>query len=169
MRISRSKTIFSPAAAAALAAAVGSAAWWSAAQADDHNLSQSAAPAAVTGAPSFANLIAHVAPAVVSIDVERRGGRQDVGFSEGQDFGGRTVRPSSSCSPSAATAKPRAPRPSSTCSRTASRPSRRRKGRGHRLRVFISRDGYIVTNNHVVEGATKITVRMADKRRLRRI
>jgi serine protease Do len=31
---------------------------------------------------------------------------------------------------------------------------------------FISADGYIVTNNHVVEGATKITVRMADKRRL---
>jgi serine protease Do len=29
--------------------------------------------------------------------------------------------------------------------------------------VIISRDGYIVTNNHVVEGANEVTVTLADK------
>lgn len=32
---------------------------------------------------------------------------------------------------------------------------------------FISRDGYIVTNNHVVENATEITVRLKDERELK--
>jgi serine protease Do len=31
---------------------------------------------------------------------------------------------------------------------------------------FISADGFIVTNNHVVENATKITVRLSDEREL---
>lgn len=33
--------------------------------------------------------------------------------------------------------------------------------------VIISRDGYILTNNHVIEGAKKITVRLADGRNLK--
>ncbi len=32
--------------------------------------------------------------------------------------------------------------------------------------VIISKDGYVLTNNHVVEGARKITVRMADGKRI---
>lgn len=32
--------------------------------------------------------------------------------------------------------------------------------------VIISKDGYILTNNHVIEGAKKITVRMSDGKRL---
>ena len=35
------------------------------------------------------------------------------------------------------------------------------------VRVIISKDGYIVTNNHVVEGADEITVKLNDDRELK--
>lgn len=40
------------------------------------------------------------------------------------------------------------------------------QGRGAGSGFFISRDGYIVTNNHVVENAEKITVVLSDQREL---
>jgi serine protease Do len=40
----------------------------------------------------------------------------------------------------------------------------RRQGEGSG--VIVSADGYIVTNNHVVDGATELTVSMADKREM---
>jgi len=42
------------------------------------------------------------------------------------------------------------------------REPQRRRGTGSGF--IISRDGYIMTNNHVVEGATKVIVRLLDKR-----
>jgi serine protease Do len=42
------------------------------------------------------------------------------------------------------------------------REPQRRRGTGSGF--IISSDGYIMTNNHVVEGATKVTVRLLDKR-----
>ena len=42
------------------------------------------------------------------------------------------------------------------------REPQRRRGTGSGF--IISADGYIMTNNHVVEGATKVTVRLLDKR-----
>lgn len=44
--------------------------------------------------------------------------------------------------------------------RTYKEPDRRGAGSG----VILTKDGYIVTNNHVVEGATKITVKLNDNR-----
>ncbi len=41
-------------------------------------------------------------------------------------------------------------------------PQRNNKGMGSGF--FISSDGYILTNNHVVDGATEITVRLSDRR-----
>jgi serine protease Do len=44
-------------------------------------------------------------------------------------------------------------------------PERRQRGLGSG--VIVSPDGYILTNNHVVEGATDITVRLNDKREMK--
>jgi len=105
---------------------------------------------AVPGAPaSFADIVAKVAPAVVSIDVvegpqvgpaDFPQGLQDPFGSQGGPFGFRFVIPQQM--------QPAQPV--------------RASGSG----FFISPDGYVVTNNHVVDGAEKITVVTNDQRRL---
>ena len=123
------------------------------------NAAPSPAPASVTatgaalGAPaSFADIIERVAPAVVSIDVEGKigpdhaalesgGGDGDDDDQGGVPFDFRKMIPQ----------QPAKPQPMQAT------------GSG----FFISADGYIVTNNHVVEGADKITVRTNDKRTLK--
>jgi len=124
----------------------------------DNGAVNQAAAVAAPGAPgSFADIVQRVAPAVVSIDVEGKaqpapamfesgpgGDDQDQGQGQGQDgpFGdlGRMF-PQLRQGP--------APKMQATASG-----------------FFISSDGYIVTNNHVVEGADKITVRTKDDRKL---
>jgi serine protease Do len=46
-------------------------------------------------------------------------------------------------------------------------PDRPMRQQGEGSGVIVSPDGYIVTNNHVVDGATELTVSMADKRELK--
>ncbi|MFI4963755.1 MAG: Do family serine endopeptidase [Caulobacterales bacterium] len=99
---------------------------------------------------SFADIVQRVAPAVVSIDIVGKAGPSHVAFGQGEGaapFGGGQgfpfgqffqQMPQQRAAPMRAT------------------------GSG----FFISADGYIVTNNHVVEGADKITVRTADDRSL---
>jgi len=121
------------------------------------------AAAAIPGSPgapaSFADIIERVAPAVVSIDVEGKigpahaalegggpfagpgDGDEDQGGQDGGQFDFRQLIPQ----------QPAKPQPMQAT------------GSG----FFISADGYIVTNNHVVEGADKITVRTNDKRTLK--
>ena len=87
---------------------------------------------------SFADIIAKVAPAVVSIDVvETAGGNSTGRGPQGMpfDFG------------------PNGPSPQQDAPL-----------RGSGSGFFISPDGYIATNNHVVEGAEKITIRTTDDR-----
>jgi len=45
-------------------------------------------------------------------------------------------------------------------------PDRPQRQQGEGSGVIVSADGYIVTNNHVVDGATELTVSMADKREM---
>ncbi len=100
------------------------------------------APAA--GPASFADIIARVAPAVVSIDVTRPAGPR-ANFAEllpGLPFGFRFGPPDEDASPRL--------------------PDARVSGSG----FLISPDGYVVTNNHVVENATKVNVRLNDGREL---
>jgi serine protease Do len=116
-----------------------------------HPVNPAPEPMAAGAPPTFANIVARVAPAVVSVDVDEKatptGARlspqsgQALPFGPGGDedpFGDLRkffgIEPQIPQGPVHAT------------------------GSG----FFISPDGYIVTNNHVVENASKVTVRTAD-------
>ena len=111
--------------------------------------------APVAGAPaSFADIVQRVAPAVVSIDVESKATRDPAAFTGPVPFGpqggdGQGVPDFRQFFGQQPPADQPAPKMEAT-------------GSG----FFISADGYIVTNNHVVENADKITVRTNDDRTL---
>jgi len=112
-------------------------------------------PGANAGAPaSFADIIQRVAPAVVSIEVEGKAGPQRIvqsgpggaipfgapGGEDGLPFDLRRFFGQIPTNPQPQTVH------------------------GAGSGFFISADGYLVTNNHVVEGADKITVHTSDDR-----
>lgn len=107
--------------------------------------------------PSFADIIEHVSPAVVTVQVERQeeprlsafpGGARDPFGDLFRRFGveaqpfGRGARPNNRFDDQPDTFRSRA------------------AGAG----FIIDPDGYIVTNNHVIDKARKISVTLADKR-----
>jgi len=101
-------------------------------------------PAEIAAPPSFANLVEGVSPAVVTIEVDRQEKMQAPDAMRDFPFGGMAQ-----------------PRGNGRANPTPA-PRSRAAGSG----FIIDSDGYIVTNNHVVELARKITVHLADKREL---
>ncbi len=106
------------------------------------------AAALAPGAPvSFADLIEEISPAVVSINVETHEEIPDVQLPEGLDQLPEQFRDFFRRQQPGRNGRPRA-----------------REGRALGSGFLISKEGYVVTNNHVIEHASKITVSMQDGR-----
>jgi serine protease Do len=101
------------------------------------------APAAASALPSFADLVDRVSPAVVSLAVIQEAA---TGPENSRQFG---FLP---------------PELQEQLRRQQGSQPRERRGGGSGF--FISQDGFIVTNNHVVENATQIKVTLKDGREL---
>ncbi len=115
---------------------------------------------AVTALPDFTSIVASTENAVVNIrTMEKISARESQGFGPGDNpddlfrffFGPDFVPPSRDRGPRSG----RGPRGSD---------EERTVPRGVGSGFIISKDGYIMTNNHVVDGASKITVTMNDGR-----
>ena len=106
---------------------------------------QSLLPAEIAAPPSFATLVEGVSPAVVTIEVDRQEKMQASAFPDAlRDF------------PFDDMGQPR------RNGRANPGPVLRSRAAGSGF--IIDSDGYIVTNNHVVASARKITIHLADKR-----
>lgn len=111
------------------------------------------APAGALGAPSFADIADRVNPAVVGITALSVGDRAEEGDQEDMGPGqGGPVDPFEFFFGRPHPGMPGMPR--------GQKPVQEAGGSG----FVISTDGYILTNNHVVDGATKVTVKLNDDR-----
>ncbi len=141
---------------AALALAIGGGAGW---YLSAHAQAQAAAPAPelVVGLPDFTRLVDQVGSAVVSVEAEV-GGRQRTATTQRAqpqmpdeeqvpEFFRRFFGPDG------------APMPGGP-----ETPDARPRGVSQGTGFIISADGYLLTNHHVVDGATTVRIRLADRR-----
>ena len=92
----------------------------------------------------FSNLVAQVSPAVVSVNVVKKMTEEELLQQQIPDilrrfFGNQVVIP-----------QPRAPQEKT----------------GYGSAFFISKDGYLLTNHHVIENASKVTITLNDRREI---
>ena len=152
------KTVFANAAAGALATVLAAGGYLATATTATSAAVNAQPSVTAPGAPAtFADVVEKVAPAVVSIDVEGKADPSQVSFFGGdpdQDDGQGQGLPPGFDYRRLFPQRPDGGR---------ALPKTQATGSG----FFISADGYVVTNNHVVDGADKITVRMGDGRSLK--
>ena len=159
------KTLVSGAAAGALALMLTAAAG---ALAPAYAQSAVSREGPVIGAPaSFADIIQRVSPAVVSIDVEGKPDPSQAAFGGASPFGGGGDDGDDSDGDSDGPGAGQGGQGGLPFGFVIPRGQQPRKMQATGSGFFISADGYIVTNNHVVEGADKITVRINDERSLK--
>ena len=104
----------------------------------------------VSGLPDFTHLVQQVGPAVVNVSAEIRGGsRRVAGEDDIPDFFKRFFGEDM-------------PMPGGP--RQPQRPDNSLRGVSLGTGFLVSDDGYILTNHHVVDGASTITVRLSDRR-----
>jgi serine protease Do len=103
-------------------------------------------PQAASSLPSFADIVDRVSPAVVALEVVTAGGAAD--------------------GPSAEDLEGLPPQWRRFFEQMPQQRGRQREQRGGGSGFFVSATGHIVTNNHVVDKATKITVTLKDGREL---
>jgi serine protease Do len=152
MMTRKSLTTCGVAAAALCAAAAGGYVARAGGVADGAVNARPVAGAAVGAPVSFADIVQRVAPAVVSIEVEGKMGPRRVALDgDGQD----DESPPQNLPPELRRFFQQVPQ------------AQAQPVHGAGSGFFISPDGYLVTNNHVVEGADKITVHTSDDRTLK--
>ncbi len=158
-------------AGAALGALVlaGAGGYYARASAEDGAVNSPRAAASAPGVPmSFADIVQRVAPAVVSIDIEGKAGPAQAAYSEQQGQGPFPFRfgPPGGGDNDDGDGDGDQSGPFGFFGFPQAQPAVPQKMRASGSGFFISPDGYIVTNNHVVEGADKITVHTKDGRDL---
>ena len=142
----------------ALALAIGGGiGWYSSAQAQTQ-VAATPAPELVVGLPDFTRLVEQVGPAVVSVQAEVGGTPRTATAQRGQqpqmpddeqipEFFRRFFGPDGMPMPGG-----------------PGQPDVRPRGVSQGTGFIISADGYVLTNHHVVDGATTVRVRLADRR-----
>jgi serine protease Do len=125
-------------------------------------IAQSSAPQIVTGLPDFTRLVEQVAPGVVNIDATIGGPDED--SAAGAQFdGSQGIDESQIPEIFRRLFGPGLQMPGMDGEGGRMRPRGKSMGSG----FIISPDGYILTNNHVVDGSSNVKVKLSDGRSLR--